>query len=270
MKTNPFKSNLVILFVAIAMGAAAQSNNRQKTCIKIEEITNGKTIKIDTCFIGLTEDEIQKQLSTMGVNDIANINGPGTEEESDANNVHNEVIIMNDDKDGDSGDKRVKVISDKNGKCSTIAVGGNVYAYANATGNSSGQTKIVVKTIDGDSSTGETEIYVYRKIEVTDVSDSDNIKSHTNITPETNPFSGLEIYPNPAESSLTISYKSSGSAPLKIRVYDENGKTVYTQEINEPGGQVNQAISLSGYGPGIYFVNLEQGSQHETKKIIVK
>ncbi len=276
MKTNLFKLNSVAVLALVAINANGQSVYQNKTCIKIEEIINGKTIQIDTCFVGLGTAEIQKQLNAMGIsgtqlaNQATDLVKVFSEEETNTNDsAHHEIVIINDDKN--QGGK-VKIITNENGKCNTIVIGSNGYAYssASATGKNDSQVEVLVNETNGDSSGNKMNVYVFKMIEVKDVSDSDKIYTRVGIGTQSTTFSALKMYPNPAESSLTISYNSSSSEPLLINVYDNSGKTVYTEKVDEPGTEVSKTISLSAFGPGIYFVNIVQGNQNETKKIIVK
>lgn len=277
MKTYSFKLSFIMMLATISVNAIAQSPLSKKTCIKIDEITNGKIIKIDTCFIGMNEAEIQKQLKAMGITDVQDISGGidslkwnMNSEAGSTDSTRNEVIIVNDDKNGEPNNEDVKIISGKDGICNMVVVGKNGDAYTSSTFNDGnpGQAEVIIKKSRGDSS--ETKIYIYKKIEVQNLSDSDKLKGRNGVSTVNSSFSNLEIYPNPAEAALTISYSSSSSLPLLINICDENGKTVYKEKIKEPGQQVNHVISLSAFTPGVYFVTLVQGNQNETRKIIVK
>jgi Secretion system C-terminal sorting domain len=289
MKTNPFKSSITIALVAMAIGASAQTGNQKKTCITIENITDGKVTHIDTCFTGLDETEIQKQLQAMGIKDfpkmnikdftnlqLKNIDITTSKMDSvwskissmkffidtDGNkndSTKNEVIIINGNKDG------------KDGKNSTVIVGGNGYSYTTADDDDgSAKTEVLISSSGSNGKSNKVKVYVFKKVEVKDVSDEDKRKIHSDVLTEGTPFTGLKMYPNPTEATLTISYNSISTEPLKINVYDVNGKTIDTETVTDPGTTVNKTISLSSFGPGIYFVQLIPGTQTEIKKIVVK
>jgi Secretion system C-terminal sorting domain len=277
MKTTLFRWNSVIILIGMAINVSAQPV-QQKLCIKIDKITNGKIIKIDTCFTGASQSEIGKQLKAMGIYNMEDINelidsvkSTVDRTNSGADSIQSEVVVINDDKDSSLSDGKMDIVSGKNGY--TLVMGNNkdVYVSADANNDSSIRTEIIVKGGSNDSE-NKTKIYVCKKtIEIKSLSDSNKLKSRTGVGNEIKAFSGLKIYPNPAEATLTISYNSSNSESLHINMYDENGKTVYTDNIKEAeGGEVNKIISLSAFTPGIYFVNLKQGNQNETEKIIVE
>lgn len=268
----------MVLFAAVKV--YSQSSSQKKTCINIVEIVNGKIINIDTCFTGLSDAEVQKKLEALGVNDmqIANNTVDSAKVIIDKvvkgmDSIQNRVVILNDDYSDSAGNNKMNIISGKNGKSNIVVMGRNGYSYSGSSSddNGSSETEIIMnmKGKGADSNRNEVKIIVLHSITVNDLSDSDKLKIHNGIAAESAPFSDLKIYPNPVESSLMLSYSSSGKEPLQIKIYDENGKVVYTETVNQPGSQVNKSISLSGYAPGIYFVNLLQGNQQETKKIIV-
>ncbi len=278
MKTNLHKLNLVVAMVIIAIGIPAQPAP-QKTCIKIQEIMNGKSIKIDTCFTGMSEAEIDKQLNAMGITDMRTVNGSidsvslVVDKEVDADDsATSQVIVINDGKEEGDDNETIKVISGKDAKCNMTVVGNNGFAYTKSADdeNDSVKTEVVVKSSDKNGNSAETKILIYRKIEVKDVSDSDILNSRSGIPADNTPFTGLKIYPNPASASITISYSASSSEPLVINIYDTGGKIVYTEKVANPGDLVNKTILINSLDAGVYFVNLLQGKQSETKKILVK
>lgn len=280
MKTNIFKLSLAGIALFATLKVYSQSSYQKKTCINIVETVNGKTTHIDTCFAGLSDSELQKQLNALGINDlqiakstIDSVKLIIDKEVKVIDSMRNKVIIINDDKSDSIGSNKVNVIIDKNGKNKLVVIGGNGYSYSNSfsNDNSSSETEIIMDTKDkgADSNNNEVKIIVIHSIMVNDLSDSDKLKLRNEVGAETVPFSNLKIYPNPVKTSLIVSYNSSSTEPLQITIYDANGKVVYTETANKPGEWVNKTISLNGYAPGIYFVNLLQGKQQETKKIIV-
>jgi|SRR6185312_15317834 len=277
MKTNILKLGIGIISISIALSAEAQSSPKKKTCINIVEIVNGKTINIDTCFNGLSDDEVQKKLSAMGLNDIQiaqNIEDSAKviidKVVSITDSVAKKIVIINNNKNGNTGGGKLKVISGSVGKVMVVEDDG--YSYTTTSGNNgSAQTEVIVnlEKSSSDSNRNLMKVIVFHTISVDGLSDSDKLKIRNGVTAETVPFSNLKMYPNPVESTLMLSFSSSNTEPLQITIYDENGKMVYTEKVNATGGQVNKSIALNGYAPGIYFVNLLQGNQQETKKIVI-
>jgi hypothetical protein len=78
------------------------------------------------------------------------------------------------------------------------------------------------------------------------------------------------IYPNPTTGIFTISDNSSVNGNGMIRIYDQTGKVVAEDHMNN-GSAVNETrIDLSGQAKGIYYVELTQdGKKGSTVKIVV-
>lgn len=136
MKTNLFQLNLAAAMIVMTTGLSAQTSSSKKTCIKINEIIDGKERHIDTCFIGKSEADINQTLKDLGFSEVKD-----TDIASDMKNIDinvagddkdgskSKVIMINTDKDGEDGDDNVKVTSTKGGTCSTVVVkGGKTYA----------------------------------------------------------------------------------------------------------------------------------------------
>lgn len=72
------------------------------------------------------------------------------------------------------------------------------------------------------------------------------------------------IFPNPAQNSLYIKLKSTGTELANVRILDRTGRLVLSDAF-----QVNSSnllMDLSKLGQGIYFVEVTQGELKQTKK----
>ena len=74
-------------------------------------------------------------------------------------------------------------------------------------------------------------------------------------------LSSVKLYPNPASGLLKFSTVSSEA--LEVSVYDLLGKQVI------PAQKVQSQLNISSLNPGIYFVNMKQGTSVATKKLLV-
>lgn len=135
--------------------------------------------------------------------------------------------------------------------------------------------KIIIKNNENKNGkeSSEVKVYVFSKMEVKKLSDEDKKQLPANASKaiqNAKPFDDLNVAPNPTDDACKISYRSTNKEPLQINVYDENGKTVYTETDKNVSEQINKTISLKELGKGIYFVHLTQGKQSEVRKVIVK
>jgi hypothetical protein len=294
MKT--MKLQLAILLTGLAFGVYAQTGPQKKTCIKLDIIENGKETKIDTCFNLSGLDDVEKELKAMGLKDLPNINmqmgglSIVTDSTVKDGKVEKEVTISDDE--GDGKQEKVKVITGKDGEASSVTIVADdadkdAEAYSYSTTNN-GKSKVIVKSsgkgtstiiINSDEDdkdgkkTKETRVYVFKKVEVKNLSSEDKKELPDDVSSEmakSQNFTNLVMSPNPAEGNVNIKYKSTSNEPLQIKVYDTGGKTVYTETDSNVSDQVNKTIPLKGLSPGIYFVHLLQGKQSEVRKLVVK
>lgn len=75
------------------------------------------------------------------------------------------------------------------------------------------------------------------------------------------------IYPNPVEGMATVSIFSERSEDMVMKLYDMQGRLLLTREIKLPSGNSAQYLDLSGYLPGVYFVEVRSNSQSLVSKV---
>jgi hypothetical protein len=80
------------------------------------------------------------------------------------------------------------------------------------------------------------------------------------------PLIGVNIYPNPMLSSVTIEYGATlKSAAVKtINIYALSGSKVYTTTFNS----AKTTISVATLAKGVYIFTVEEGTNRFTKKLI--
>ena len=83
-----------------------------------------------------------------------------------------------------------------------------------------------------------------------------------------NQLSRYSVYPNPSQGIFIISSENSISLKLDIRVISCVGKEVFSQTILSKPGH-NDSIDLRRLEKGLYFIELNSGSQIYTQKIII-
>ena len=74
----------------------------------------------------------------------------------------------------------------------------------------------------------------------------------------------ISLFPNPADNVFTVN--STLDIIRELTIYDNNGRAVLRQSINDYSGQVN----VEKLTPGIYFVRMMTPDNVVTKKLIVR
>lgn len=81
----------------------------------------------------------------------------------------------------------------------------------------------------------------------------------------------IKMFPNPAKDQLTLSFNFSNAAPVKITIYDEEGKQIKTETIADyKSGNYEKTYTLSEFENGTYLVEFAQGSQKIVRKIYLE
>ena len=93
--------------------------------------------------------------------------------------------------------------------------------------------------------------------------------SETTSSEEVSSFSGIDIYPNPADDILSIEFKSQQQKDGLISVYTATGKRQMVMKMN--AGQESIHINISELVAGHYFVKIINGDRvMQTKRFIKK
>jgi hypothetical protein len=81
--------------------------------------------------------------------------------------------------------------------------------------------------------------------------------------------SGLSVYPNPAESRLTVAGSTRSSGQLAMEIADAAGRIVMRNALNTSGGKVFDSLDVSVLNAGIYSLTLSNGQMRETVRFTV-
>lgn len=80
----------------------------------------------------------------------------------------------------------------------------------------------------------------------------------------------LSVYPNPVRDISTIEFELENQTDVIINVYDINGRTVQSMNLQGMNAGINQVqINASNWNAGNYFVRLESATTVEVAKIVV-
>ncbi len=78
----------------------------------------------------------------------------------------------------------------------------------------------------------------------------------------------VRIYPNPANEAIYVDAPVAANKEISIQIYSVIGKLVYTETYSNTGQP--HVINLGSiHAEGIYFLKLQSGAEHATKKITI-
>lgn len=80
----------------------------------------------------------------------------------------------------------------------------------------------------------------------------------------------IEIFPNPADDRLTLSFEKEKTGDITIRLMDLQGKVVYDETLRAFSGAYYKRIDISGIAAGTYTLSMEQGESRITRKVIIR
>lgn len=75
-------------------------------------------------------------------------------------------------------------------------------------------------------------------------------------------FSGIDLYPNPAQTSFSIKL-SEQIRPATVEVYDINGRLIKTITTDKP----SVLMDVTNWARGVYMVKISTSEKTITKKI---
>ena len=79
----------------------------------------------------------------------------------------------------------------------------------------------------------------------------------------------VNLYPNPADGELTVSFNAVKQSAFSIKLNDIIGKTVLTNTGIAEKGENNFRLSLEEIGAGVYFVEIKNDGQSKVLKLVV-
>lgn len=74
---------------------------------------------------------------------------------------------------------------------------------------------------------------------------------------------GVKVYPIPSTNEVIVEFDRIKTG-IEIKVFDVNGKMLMSKEIND----IKNVIDISSYSKGLYFFNLNKGSEARTIKVV--
>ena len=117
-----------------------------------------------------------------------------------------------------------------------------------------------------NDATVKTGTYYYR-LKQTDLN---GIYNYSNIVPVTitNETDVFNVVPNPATNSVDIMYVVYDDVPSLLKILDDQGKLVYSEQIQNIRGKRKHTINLSNYSNGLYFIRLTTTAKTYSVKLM--
>jgi hypothetical protein len=81
---------------------------------------------------------------------------------------------------------------------------------------------------------------------------------------------GVNMYPNPAETSTNVSISLTTGNEAAIIVTDLSGKTIYNATVSATNGTIDHSIATSEFANGSYLVKITANGTTVTKKLVVR
>lgn len=79
---------------------------------------------------------------------------------------------------------------------------------------------------------------------------------------------GLNVFPNPADASFTITFEAAERGDLSVDMHDAKGERVYHESITGFKGNYQRVIDWSDRTDGTYFVVIAQNGKAVSRKVI--
>ncbi len=81
-------------------------------------------------------------------------------------------------------------------------------------------------------------------------------------------LSTFDVFPNPATNQVNLDMELTEGNILSYSIVNMNGQTMLTEAVNAK--QVNKSISIAGFTPGVYMVNVTTDNGSSTKRLIIQ
>ncbi|MFK7924366.1 MAG: PKD domain-containing protein [Bacteroidia bacterium] len=79
----------------------------------------------------------------------------------------------------------------------------------------------------------------------------------------------LKLFPNPASTYLELTADLGAVQDLELILVDLQGRPLFAERLNVPGGRLQHRLSISAIEPGIYFLQIKTELGNITHKLII-
>lgn len=275
------------LFCIAGAGSLQAQTASQPDSIRVQIVKNinGNELQIDTVVPIVQQQSLMTWLSSEGIEmTIPAIPGDTLMQKmfmitmnSDSINPNSSMrMIAPPPIPGEpAGMKRMVVISDENGETQLITipdvpqVPGAPPAPPAMPSKGENMTVIVMR-----DSTGK-ETVLHKQVIIMDSNDGNAPQQLSDPSAPAWKKAGSEgnainIYPNPTEGHITLSFHIGGTGKTNIRITDMNGKIVYEEQLGEAySAPYSKEIDLGG-GKGMYTIEVRKGDDVLVRKVMVQ
>ena len=112
------------------------------------------------------------------------------------------------------------------------------------------------------------------KVDIQNMNDTDasNLSDNGVDLPVVNNLTveNISLFPNPNKGVFRLEFELPNSAETSIKVFNSSGRLIYSFDLGEYQGLFSDEVDISQNGPGAYYLQVQQGSQSMTKKIMLQ
>lgn len=83
-------------------------------------------------------------------------------------------------------------------------------------------------------------------------------------------ISNVKVYPNPNSGLFTLEMNIDKLQNLNVELISTTGKIIFNEALDNKIGNYRKELDISHYAKGIYFLNLSNGNQTATYKVIMR
>lgn len=80
----------------------------------------------------------------------------------------------------------------------------------------------------------------------------------------------FNIYPNPSSGRFNLQFRPEDDGPIRIRIFNPAGRTVYTEQLTDFNGVYDKEIDLTDQAKGFYFLQITQNGDGMAKRLVIQ
>ena len=89
-------------------------------------------------------------------------------------------------------------------------------------------------------------------------------------TEDSKNFENLNVFPNPSEGKINLSFNMNDIQQVKVDVVSLTGQVVYSENSDNFKGHFERQLDLTGLSKGVYMLRLTSDKGITNKKIIIR